>query len=248
MGPSSHAPRVSLFVTCLVDQIRPSVGVATVQLLRRLGCDVEFNPKQTCCGQPGFTSGHWGDARAVARHTIEVLEADRSDWIVIPSGSCGAMFHHYEKLFADHPGWLSRAKTVTGKTRELSAFLVDVLEIYDVGARFDGRLTWHDACHGLRDLGIHEQPRQLIRKIAGAEFVETDKCDACCGFGGVFAINYPDISTSMADVKLDVIASADVDVVVSGDVGCLMQLENRAQHRKRPVRTMHLAELLSVPA
>ena len=113
------------------------------------------------------------------------------------------------------------------------------------GARFDGRLTWHDACHGLRDLGIHEQPRKLIRKIAGAEFVETDQCDACCGFGGVFAINYPDISTSMADVKLDVIDSVGVDVVVSGDVGCLMQLETRAQHRKLPVRTMHLAELLS---
>ena len=245
MGASEQALRVSLFVTCLVDQSRPSVGLSTVKLLRHLGCHVDFNPRQTCCGQPAFTTGFWKEARTVARHTIEAFEAGEFDWIVIPSGSCAAMFHHYEKLFADDDIWLERAQHIVAKTRELSTFLVDILGIHDVGARFDGKLTWHDACHGLRDLGVREQPRTLLRSVAGAEFVETEKCDACCGFGGVFAANYPEISTSMADVKIDAIQAAGADTVVSGDVGCLMQLDTRAKHRQTKIRFLHLAELLS---
>ena len=237
--------KVSLFVSCLVDQLWPAVGVASVVVLRRAGCEVSFNDQQTCCGQPAFNSGHRGEARTVARHLIETFEHDPAEAIVMPSGSCTAIVHHLPELFAQEQEWKGRAETIAGRTHELGSFLVDVLGVDDLGARFDGRLCWHDACHGLRDLGIREQPRRLIGRVRGAEFVEAQSSDACCGFGGTFSVKFPEISVAMLDRKLAEIEQIEVDAVVSGDVSCLMQIGGRLARRGSSVRTLHLAELLA---
>ena len=178
--------KVAFFVTCLVDQMWSSIGVSSVEVLRRVGCEVEFDKRQTCCAQPAFNTGYLDEARQVARRFISIFEESDAEAIVSPSGSCTAMVHHYPQLFAGDPRWLPRAQAVAAKTHELSSFLVRVLKIEDVGASWNGRLTWHDACHGLRDLNIRNEPRTLIRNVRGAEFVEMDHADACCGFGGTF--------------------------------------------------------------
>jgi L-lactate dehydrogenase complex protein LldE len=237
--------RVSLFVTCLVDQLWPSVGVAAVEVLRRAGCDVRFDARQTCCGQPAFNSGWHDEARRVATSLLEVYDDDRCDAVVLPSGSCASMFHHFEDLFAGDAGMQAKARALTGRTHELASFLVDVLGVTDVGARFDGLVTWHDACHGLRELGIAAQPRALLAKVAGCELVEVQGHDSCCGFGGTFAVKQPELSVAMADAKLEAIEASGVDAVVSGDVSCLMQLGGRLARRGSTVRTLHLAELLA---
>lgn len=237
--------RVSLFVTCLVDQFWPAAGVATVRLLRRAGCEVRFDERQTCCGQPAFNSGLRSDARAVAKHAIEVLEAGAPDAIVLPSGSCCAMTKHWHTLFEDEPEWRARGERIAEHTHELSRFLVQTLGVDELGARFDGRLAWHDACHGLRDLGIRAEPRRLLAKVAGAELVEVAHHDQCCGFGGTFSVHYPEISVAMLDRKLDALEARAVDAVVSGDVSCLMQIGGRLARRGSRMRTLHLAELLA---
>src|SRR5258705_13333515 len=171
--------RVSLFITCLVDQLWSSVGASSVEVLRRVGCDVEFDDRQTCCGQPAFNTGYRDEARQVARHFISVFEKSDAEVIVSPSGSCTAMVHHFPELFADDAEWLKRAQAIAARTHELSSFLVHVLKIEDVGASWTGRLTWHDACHGLRDLNIKSEPRSLIRNVRGAGFVELDNAESC---------------------------------------------------------------------
>ena len=178
--------KVSLFVTCLIDQLWSSIGVSSVDVLRRVGCEVEFDQRQTCCAQPAFNTGYLDEARQVARRFISIFEESNADAIVSPSGSCTAMVHHYEQLFADEPEWLQRAQSVAAKTHELSSFLIRVLKVEDVGASWSGKLTWHDACHGLRDLNLKHEPRTLIRNVRGAEFIELANADACCGFGGTF--------------------------------------------------------------
>jgi L-lactate dehydrogenase complex protein LldE len=237
--------RVSLFVTCLIDQLAPAVGVSTVRLLRKLGCDVAFDPRQTCCGQPAFNAGHKPLARQLAQSWIEVFERDPAEAIVCASGSCTAMVAHFAELLAGEPRWRERARAVASRTYELSAFVVDVLGVEDAGGRFAGRLAWHDACHGLRDLGLREPARKLLRHVAGAELVELRDADACCGFGGLFAVRYPELSVAIADRKLEAIHAARVDAVVSGDVGCLLQLGGRLARRGSPVRALHLAEVLA---
>jgi len=237
--------RVSLFVTCLVDQLWPEVGVAAVEVLRRVGCEVGFEPGQTCCGQPAFNSGYRAQARQVAQAFVETFERSACDAIVAPSGSCAAMVHHMGELFGDAPEWRERARALDAKTWELGAFLVDVLGIDDVGARFEGRVTWHDACHGLRDLGIREGPRRLLGKVRGVELVEAPGADSCCGFGGTFSVKYPEISVAMLDQKLQALELRDVDAIASGDVGCLMQIGGRLARRRSPIRALHLAELLA---
>jgi L-lactate dehydrogenase complex protein LldE len=237
--------RVSLFVTCLVDQLWPSVGVAAVEVLRRAGCEVAFDPRQTCCGQPAFNSGWRDEARRVARALLEVYDADPADAVVLPSGSCASMFRHFEELFEGDAAMQARATSLARRTHELSSFLVDVLGVTDLGARFDGRVTWHDACHGLRELGLRSQPRALLSRVAGCELVELDGHDSCCGFGGTFAVKQPELSVAMADVKLETIERSGVDAVVSGDVSCLMQLGGRLARRGSPIRTLHLAEVLA---
>ena len=237
--------KVSLFVTCLVDQLWTSIGMSSVEVLRRVGCEVEFDRRQTCCAQPAYNTGYLKEAKQVAQRFISIFEASNADAIVSPSGSCAAMVHHYPQLFSGDPEWLPRARAVAAKTHELSSFLIRVLKVEDVGASWQGRLTWHDACHGLRDLNIKTEPRTLIRNVRGAEFVELEHADACCGFGGTFSVKYPEISVAILDQKIDAIERAGVDAVVSGDASCLMQIGGRLSRKGSKVRTMHLAELLS---
>ena len=237
--------RVSLFITCLVDQFWPSVGANAVEVLRRAGCEVVFDERQTCCGQPAFNTGYRNEARRLARRFIEVFEDGGADAVVSPSGSCTAMVHHFHELFADDETWRRRAESLAGRTHEFGAFLVNVLGVGDVGASFKGRVTWHDACHGLRDLGVREEPRTLIRGVRGAEFVELPNADACCGFGGTFSVKYPEISVAILDNKIDTIEKAGVRAVVSGDASCLMQISGRLTRNNSSVKTMHLAELLA---
>ena len=237
--------KVALFVTCLVDQLWTSIGVSSVEVLRRVGCEVEFDKRQTCCGQPAFNTGYRREARQVARRFISIFEESNADVIVSPSGSCTAMVHHYPELFADDPQWLERAKAVAAKTHELSSFLIRVLKVENVGASWNGRLTWHDACHGLRDLNIRSEPRTLIQNVRGAEFVELEHADACCGFGGTFSVKYPEISVAILDQKIEAIERAGVQAVVSGDASCLMQIGGRLSRKGSKVRAMHLAELLA---
>ncbi len=237
--------KVAFFVTCLVDQMWSSIGVSSVEVLRRVGCEVEFDKRQTCCAQPAFNTGYLDEARQVARRFIQLFEESDAEAIVSPSGSCAAMVHHYPQLFAGDPNWLPRARAVAAKTHELSSFLVRVLKIEDVGASWNGRLTWHDACHGLRDLNIRNEPRTLIRNVRGAEFVEMDHADACCGFGGTFSVKYPEISVAILDQKIDAIERANVQAVVSADASCLMQIGGRLSRKGSKVRVMHLAELLA---
>jgi len=236
---------VGLFVTCLVDQLWSSVGTSTVEVLRRAGCEVEFDERQTCCGQPAFNTGYRTEARRVAERFIELCEESDVKYIVSPSGSCTAMVHHYEGLFSDDDKWRARAQAVAARTFELSSFLVRELKLTDVGARFKGRVTWHDACHGLRELGVRNEPRALIRQIRDVEFIELENADACCGFGGTFSVKYPEISAAILDQKIEAIERAGVDAVVSGDASCLMQIGGRLSRIGSKARVMHLAELLA---
>ncbi len=237
--------RVGLFVTCLVDQLWSAIGTSTVEVLRRAGCSIEFDERQTCCGQPAFNTGYRTEARRVAQRFIELCEESQAEAIVSPSGSCTAMVHHYAALFPDDQHWRERAHALAARTFELSSFLVRKLKIDDVGARFAGRVTWHDACHGLRDLNVHDEPRRLIKQVRGTEFVELGNADACCGFGGTFSVKYPEISTAILDQKIEAIERAGVDAVVSGDASCLIQIGGRLSRIGSKVRVMHLAELLA---
>jgi len=238
-------PQVSLFITCLVDQLWPTVGVATVDVLRRAGCSVNFNPGQTCCGQPAFNTGYRNDARALAERWIELYEADPAEWIVSPSGSCVAMVRHFEELFPDDAGWRDRARRVAQRTHELAGFLVNVLGITDLGASFNGKVVWHNACHALRDLDQRTEGERLLRAVRGAELLSLDNPEGCCGFGGTFSVKYADISVAIADKKIDDIQSVEPDVLVSGDVSCLMHLSGRLARRGSPLRVAHLAEILA---
>lgn len=235
--------RVALFVTCLADQLWSAVGHATVAVLERAGCTVEFDARQTCCAQPAFNSGYQEEARRVARHFVEVFEG--SDAIVAPSGSCTAMVHRFGELFRDEPAWRERAERVAARTHELSAFLVRELGVTDLGARFEAKLAWHDACHGLRELGLKREPRALLQKVRGLELVDFSTAEACCGFGGTFSVKFPELSTAMVDHKLAALAGLGVSHLSSLDSSCLMQLRGRLARQGSPVAAVHLAEILA---
>ena len=237
--------KVSFFVTCLVDQMWSSVGTSCVAVLRRAGCDVEFDERQTCCAQPAFNTGYRDEARRVAKRFIEIFEESKADAIVSPSGSCTAMVHHFPELFSEDPEWRERSRAIAARTHEFSSFLIRVLKVDDVGASWQGKLTWHDACHGLRDLNIKSEPRTLIRKVRGAELIELENAEACCGFGGTFSVKYPEISLAILDQKIEAIERAGVNAVVSGDASCLMQIGGRLSRKGSQVKVMHLAELLN---
>jgi L-lactate dehydrogenase complex protein LldE len=223
----------------------PSIGVSTVEVLRRVGCDVVFDERQTCCGQPAFNTGYRNDACRLAKRFIEIFEDGEADAIVSPSGSCTAMVHHFEQLFANDEKWRERAVRVAERTHEFASFLVNIMGVDDVGAVFSGRVTWHDACHGLRDLQLREEPRRLIQHTRGVEFVELENADACCGFGGTFSVKFPEISVAILDSKIAAIERAGVKAVVSADASCLMQIGGRLSRNNSAVRVMHLAELLA---
>src|SRR5215470_13934870 len=222
-----------------------SIGTSCVEVLRRVGCEVDFDDRQTCCAQPAFNTGYRDEARRVAQRFIEVFEESKADAIVSPSGSCTAMVHHFPELFSEDPQWLERGRAVAARTHELSSFLIRVLKVEDVGASWQGKLTWHDACHGLRDLHIKSEPRTLISNVRGAEFVEIENAESCCGFGGTFSVKYPEISVAILDQKIEAIERAKVDAVVAADASCLMQIGGRLSRNGSNVRVMHLAELLA---
>jgi L-lactate dehydrogenase complex protein LldE len=230
-------------ITCLGDALFPDVGVATVRLLRRLGIEVDFPPAQTCCGQPHFNSGYWEDARALARHTIQAFANGQT--VVTPSGSCAAMVKlEYAELFHHDLVWHGRAEDLAQRTRELSDFLVNVLGVDDVGARFEGKVTYHMACH-LRGLGLVTEPERLLRKVRGLEYRPLERADECCGFGGSFSVRFPGISGAMVQDKAALIEKTGADTVVATDAGCLMNIAGCLRRRGNKVRTLHLAEILA---
>ena len=237
--------RIDLMVTCLGDVIRPTVGQATVSLLRRLGHRVEFPAAQTCCGQPMYNSGYAELAREQARHTLRVFAGDQA--VVTPSGSCAAMIKtEYPHLFCDEPEWHERAVDLARRTYELSDFLVNRLGVIDVGAKFTGRVAYHYACH-LRLLNqTPDTVKQLIEHVAGATYVALPRQDQCCGFGGSFAVRYPQISGAMVDDKMRCIHECNADALVSTDAGCLMNIGGRLHREQRAVQVLHLAELLEM--
>ncbi len=215
-----------------------------MRVLQRLGVEVSFPPDQTCCGQPAFNAGHWREAAKVGRHFLELFQD--AEYVVIPSGSCASMVKSfYGELFEDDPEALEMAQRVREHTYEFSEFLVKVLGKTDVGAAFSGRVTYHDSCHLLRELGVSEGPRQLIGAVKGVELVEMREPDTCCGFGGLFSVKHPQISAAMVDHKLANIGATDADVLVANDSGCLMQIAGAVSRRGLRVRPMHLAELLA---
>lgn len=227
--------RVSIFVTCVVDQVFPRVGMAMAEVLERAGCEVEFREAQTCCGQPAFNSGYREEARGVARHFLNVFEG--ADFIVAPSGSCTAMIaHHYADLIPGHH---------ESRVWEFSQFLTNVLNIDDVGARMDGTATYHDSCHALRELKIKDSPRRLLAKVQGLRLVEMDAAEECCGFGGTFSVKFADVSGAIARTKIESIERTGADTVVSLDASCLMQIDGALRRAGSGIRTMHLAEVLA---
>jgi L-lactate dehydrogenase complex protein LldE len=227
--------RVSIFVTCIVDQLFPRAGIAMAEVLERLGFDVDFPEGQTCCGQPAFNSGYREEAGEMARHTAEVLEG--AEYVVVPSGSCAAMIgHHYQEL----PG-----PRLSSRVYEFSQFLTDVAKVENVGARFDGVVTYHDSCHALRELKIREGPRRLLANVRGLDLREMDASAECCGFGGTFSVKFPGVSGAMARTKIDSIVRTGASTVVSIDSSCLMQLQGAIDRAGLPIRTMHLAEVLA---
>ena len=237
-------PKVALFVTCLVDQLFPRVGLAMADVLERAGCAVEFPEDQTCCGQPAFNSGYHDEARAVARQFLKAFRG--YDYIVGPSGSCVAMVtHHYAEIFADDPAVLLESNTIARKTCEFSRFLTDVLKVEHVGARFPHIVTYHDSCHALRELKTKEPPRRLLKQVRGLELVEMEAAEECCGFGGTFSVKFPELSGAMARTKIDSIAKTGAEFVVSIDSSCLMQIDGALRRAGSPVRTIHLAEVLA---
>lgn len=239
----SSVKQITLFVQCLVDGLYPEVGEAMLTLFRRLGIQVNCPMDQTCCGQPAFNAGHRKAARVAARRFIEIFED--AEWIVCPSGSCVNMVkNHYPDLFEDDAVWAERATQVGRRTFELSQFLVDILEIEDMGAAYNGKITYHDSCHLLRGLGVREQPRHLIRQLKGAEFVEMKDADRCCGFGGTFSVRYPGISTAMVDDKIRNIIASGADTVTGCDISCLMNIQGRLSRIGSPIKTLHIAQLL----
>jgi len=236
--------RVSLFVTCIVDQLFPNVGIAMADVLERAGCEVDFPEGQTCCGQPAFNSGYRDEAREVACHFIDVFKD--SDYIVAPSGSCTAMAsHHLTELFPTGDPRLAQAESLSPRIYEFSRFLTEVLQIDDVGARFEHTVTYHDSCHALRELKIKEPPRRLLSNVRGLTLAEMDAAEECCGFGGTFSVKFAGVSGGMARTKIDSILRTGADTVVSIDSSCLMQLQGALSRAGSPVKTMHLAEVLA---
>ena len=235
---------VTLFIQCLVDGIYPEVGEAVVAIFRKLGVNLTCPDQQTCCGQPAFNAGYQREARVAARRFIDIFES--AEAIVCPSGSCVTMVrHHYPQLFADDAAWLQRARQVAARTFELTEYLVDILGVDDLGARFDGVVTYHDSCHLLRNLRIKGQPRRLLNRISGTEFVEMHDSDRCCGFGGSFSIKYADISAAMAQDKVHNIIASGADTVVGCDMGCLMNIQGMLSRRGASIKVLHIAQLLA---
>jgi L-lactate dehydrogenase complex protein LldE len=237
--------RLALYVTCLVDLMRPSVGFASLRLLESAGCEVVVPEGQTCCGQPAWSAGNRALAADLAKKAITELEG--YDYVVIPSGSCTDQIRNvYPQLFADDPEWGPRAQALAERAYELTQFLIDVLKFSKPLVGFDGSVTYHDSCKGLRGLGIKQQPRELLLKVAGLSLKEMPDCEECCGFGGAFSVRFGEVSTQIVDRKCASIAAVAADAVVGGDVGCLINIEGRLRRRgDMETRVLHIAEVLA---
>ena len=241
---AESGPSIGLFVTCLVDLIRPSVGFAAVELLERAGCRVEVPRAQTCCGQPAYNSGDRGDTKAIAAGVIEAFAG--FDYVVAPSGSCSAMIkEHYPALFADEPAMAEKARDLAERTHELISFLADVRGVSAVEARCTAAATYHDSCSGLRELGVKAQPRALLGTVEGLALKEMPDAEVCCGFGGIFCVKYPDISNVMVEKKAEAIESTGAELLLAGDLGCLLNMAGKLKRRGTPIAVRHVAEVLA---
>ncbi|MFG1425474.1 (Fe-S)-binding protein [Roseixanthobacter glucoisosaccharinicivorans] len=242
-SPPTRPISVGLFATCLVDTLRPSVGFAAAQLIEQAGCEVSV-PRQTCCGQPAFNSGDRVTTRALAEQMIAAFET--FDYVVVPSGSCAGMIKtQYPELFAGEPDWMPRIARFCDKVYELVSFLVDVRGMKSVAAAYDGTVTYHDSCSGLRELGIQAQPRTLLASVEGLELAEMADSDVCCGFGGTFCVKYPDVSNAIVEKKAANIIASHADTLLAGDLGCLMNMAGKLQRMGRDIKVRHVAEVLA---
>lgn len=237
-------PRVGLFVTCLVDLMRPRIGFAAIKLLEHAGCDVDVPRTQTCCGQPAWNSGDNSNAAAIARQVVDAFE--QFDYVVAPSGSCAGMIRvHYPDVLASDRVYAERAAALAQKTHELVAFLVHVRGMSAISASCRASICYHDSCSSLREMRVSDEPRQLLKSVDGLELNELRDREVCCGFGGLFSVKYPEISERMADDKIADAQNAGADVIASADLGCLLHLEGRIARRGLPMRTIHIAEILA---
>jgi len=237
-------PRVGLFATCLMNLFRPTVGFAAARLLEDAGCTVEVPLAQSCCGQPGYNSGDFDAARALAKQLITAFEG--FDYVVGPSGSCMATLRNdYPKLFEDDPDWRPRAESLAARSHELLSFLTDVCGVSTVNAAYTGTVTYHDSCSGLRGLGVKAQPRLLLGSVEGLQLTEMQDAEVCCGFGGTFCVKYPEISGRMVDDKLANVAATGADTLLGGDLGCLMNMAGRLRRQGSTLRVFHTAEVLA---
>jgi L-lactate dehydrogenase complex protein LldE len=236
--------QVGLFVTCLVDLFRPSIGFAALKLLEAAGCEVTVPAVQTCCGQPGYNAGDRVGAQTLARKVLEEFES--FEYVVVPSGSCAGMIRtHYRELLADFPGLPAQVERLAARTYELTDFLQNVLKVTAVPGHWPGTVTYHDSCSGLRELGVKSQPRALLARVAGLELKEMTAPEQCCGFGGTFAVKFADISTRICDQKCEDIATSGAGAVVLGDLGCMLNIEGRLRRRGEQTRVLHVAEVLA---
>lgn len=243
-SPASERPRVGLFVTCLVDAMRPNIGFATLKLLEAAGCDVEVPEAQTCCGQPAFNSGDDATTRAIAKKLIKSFE--QYDYVVVPSGSCASMIRtHFSDVFGAEPDWIERQSALSAKTWEVLSFLTDVMQYHPDDVRYDGVATYHDSCSGLRDLGVYDQPRNMLNNVDGLEMTPLKDNDACCGFGGTFCVKYPDISNAIVADKTQKIADTQADTLLAGDLGCLMNMAGKLSREGHKIKTYHTIEVLA---
>ncbi len=243
MPDQSNHPKVGLFVTCLADMFRPSVAFATVKLLEAAGCQVEVPEKQTCCGQPAYNSGDRATTAEIARQTIEAF--DGYEYVVGPSGSCIGMLHYYPDLFEQNDPWKIRALDLKARAFEITQFLTDIVNFDQIVAQYEGTITYHDSCSGLRQLGVKQQPRQLLSKVDNLTLNEMEEAETCCGFGGTFCVKYPDISNRMVSNKTQYISDSGADTLVGGDLGCLLNMAGKLKREGKSIQARHVVEILA---
>lgn len=235
--------KVTLFATCLIDMFQSNVGKATVEVLERLGCEVEFPESQVCCGQPAYNSGYVKESSEAMKKMIDIFY--KAEYVVSPSGSCATMFHEYQHIFKGDPVWEPKAKLLAEKTYELTQFIVEVLKIEDVGASLEGKATYHTSCHMTRLLGVKEAPITLLKNVKGLELVDLPGKQDCCGFGGTFSVKMAQISEQMVDEKVQHVVETEAEYLIGADAGCLINIGGRMERKGQPVKVMHIAEVLN---
>jgi L-lactate dehydrogenase complex protein LldE len=235
--------KVTLFVTCLVDMFQGDVGKATVEVLERLGCEIEFPESQVCCGQPAYNSGYVKESKEAMKRMIKTFE--HAEYVVSPSGSCAYMFTEYPQVFKGDPEWEAKAKALADKTYELTEFIVEVLKVEDVGAKLDGKATFHTSCHMTRLLGVKEAPMKLLSNVEGLQVTELPEKEKCCGFGGTFSVKMAQISEQMVDEKVHHVEETQADILIGADAGCLLNIGGRIDRKGKPIKVMHIAEVLN---